>query len=119
MWRRLNGEHDDKAEAMTDPRANDKRLLDVWLRFLYTFALSDHLGDASESVRSMGELLSLPVPPDDADLDQWCEWVKTEYGVDESTHALIIRERDGGTEQPKPAPTLQQRLDAFLATQGF
>jgi hypothetical protein len=95
------------------------RLLAVWLRFLHSFALADHLGDASEDVRSLGELLSLPVPPDDADLGEWLEWVKNEYGVDESLSTLIMRERGEGRQSAVVPPTLQQRLDAFLRSQGY
>ena len=53
----------------------------LWLRFLWSFALSDHLGDASEAVRGYAAKVGLPMPPDDADLDEWTEWLR-EQGVE-------------------------------------
>jgi hypothetical protein len=52
----------------------------LWLHFLWSFALSDHLGDASEAVRSFAEREGLPMPPDDADLDEWLDWLR-EKGI--------------------------------------
>lgn len=66
---------------------------DNWLRFLHTFAMSDHLGDASEAVRGLAELEGLPMPPDDADLDEWVKWVD-EQGIYKGVHTELLRRKD-------------------------
>jgi hypothetical protein len=45
-------------------------------------------------------------------------WVKAEHGIDESLHAMLLRQREGGTLRPAPL-TLQQRLDLFLQSRGY
>jgi hypothetical protein len=96
----------------------DEQLKQAWLRFLHGFALADHIGDASGDVRAFAKVMGLPQPPDDASLDEWCEWVKAEHGIDESLHAMLLRQREGGTLRPAPL-TLQQRLDLFLQSRGY
>ncbi len=63
-----------------------------WLRFLHSFALSDHLGDASDAVRGFAELAGLPMPNDHADLEEWIEWCDAR-GVSEGVATELIRRR--------------------------
>lgn len=70
-------------------------LRQAWLRFLWTFALADHLGDASEAVRAFANRCGLPEPPDDADLGEWIDWLETEHRIDAGIH---------GWKPPSPAP---------------
>lgn len=62
----------------------------LWLHFLLSFALSDHLGDASEAVRGLANRLGMPMPDDYADLDEWVEWVKSK-GVEDGIHSEEAR----------------------------
>lgn len=72
----------------------------MWLRFLWTLSLSDHIGDASEAVRAFAEKAGLPVPGDYAEWDtasddpeqSWRAWIKARgvskgiHGDDEATN---------------------------------
>lgn len=61
---------------------------ELWLRFLWSFALSDHLGDAADALREYAEKAGRPMPADDAELDvaeddqtaenSWLGWVKAQ-----------------------------------------
>lgn len=51
----------------------------LWLRFLRSFALSDHLVDASEALREYAKQVGLPMPPVDEDdpKSAWIAWIKS------------------------------------------
>lgn len=48
---------------------------ELWLRFLYSFALAERLGDAADDVRELGRLFGMPNIPD-GDFDAWIEWLQ-------------------------------------------
>ena len=56
-----------------------------WLRFLHSFALSDHLGDASEAVRDYAKKCGLPIPDDGIMLEEWLDFC-VQRGVEEGIH---------------------------------
>lgn len=66
--------------------------LEAWLAFLHSFALSDHLGDASECVRNLALVLGLPIPPGDYDFEDWIKWVE-DNGVNYGISHIILRNR--------------------------
>jgi len=49
---------------------------DTWFAFLWTIALSDHLGDVMEAVEAFGEIEGLELPPKELDLAQWISWLE-------------------------------------------
>ena len=69
-----------------------------WLRFLHSLALSDHLGDAANAVRGFAELAGLPMPPDDADFDQWGDWC-AERGIEDGVHSELLRRQSSTREE--------------------
>lgn len=68
---------------------------DDWLRFLWSFALSDHMGDAGNSVHTFAERLGLPMPPDDCDFEDWIDWLKTQ-GIDAGVYSIKAVSRGAG-----------------------
>lgn len=99
----------------------------LWLHFLWSFALSDHLGDACEAVRSYAKRAGLPIPGPYAELDtaskdpdeSWLAWVRSQ-GVascinSEEAKALGV---DGGRlESPEAAvPSKPKRAVVAIET---
>lgn len=57
----------------------------LWPHFIFSFGLSDHLGDAADTVRRLADLLDLPMPSGSAELcgaeedapeDSWTGWAR-------------------------------------------
>jgi len=73
----------------------DEKQKELWLRFLWSFALSDHLGDAADSLHAYAEKAGLPMPWATAELDvaeedqtpenSWIGWIRSQ-GVDRGIH---------------------------------
>jgi hypothetical protein len=72
----------------------DARLRLLWMHFLWSFTLSDHLGDAAEAIRGFAKKANLPIPSDHAELDSesedpadsWLAWIKSQ-GVEAGIHS--------------------------------
>jgi hypothetical protein len=72
----------------------EERLKKLWLHFLWSFSLADHLGDAADALRSFAKLAGLPMPGEYASTDSdsedpeenWIAWIKTQ-GVTDGIHS--------------------------------
>lgn len=70
----------------------EARLRQLWPHFIHSFALSDHVGDASEALRTFAGLAGLPMPDDYAEFGQWLDWAD-EQGASDGIAAVSNREK--------------------------
>jgi hypothetical protein len=66
------------------------RLRRLWLHFLWSISLADHMGDAADDVREFGALAGLPLPDKYADFAEWREWLEAQ-GVSAGVFAPAVR----------------------------
>lgn len=68
-------------DSHDEPTVTTRQAADgeLWLRFLWSFALSGHLVDASEALREYAKQAGLPMPPVDEDdpKSAWIAWIKS------------------------------------------
>jgi hypothetical protein len=80
----------------------------AWLHFVSSLSMADHMGDASNYARVFAEEMGLPMPPDDAELEEWSSWA-VEQGLDDEDSGIYsdafkavakARELGGSTAGP-------------------